>query len=165
MEPRGHLEALGELALASRLRRLADRLMADGVRAYRDAGLAFAPRWFGLFHLLCESPPLSIREAADALGVSHTAVSQTVRELQRARLVSATRDPADARCRRLRPTQRGRELRRELAPLWAAFEASARELATESDSDLLGAVGAFEHALDQRSLRERIGARAPAVDR
>jgi len=160
MAPRRHLEALGDLALASRLRRLADRLMADGVRIYQDAGLPFEPRWFGLFHLLCESAPMSIREAAEALGVSHTAISQAVKELRRSRLVSSTRDPSDGRCRRLAPTERGLALRRELEPLWGAFESSARELADESGSDLVAAVGAVERALDRQPLRERVAARS-----
>jgi DNA-binding MarR family transcriptional regulator len=151
-----HLDRLGALALASRLRRLSDQLMGDIVRIYRHHDLAFEPRWFGLFHLLGERQPLSIREAADALGVSHTSISQTVRELRRAKLLSATRDPRDGRRRRLTLTARGEALLHELEPLWQDCRSGAQDLLDEAGGTLLSVLGALERALDRRSLQRRV---------
>jgi DNA-binding MarR family transcriptional regulator len=150
---------LGPLALGSRLRRLSERLMADGTRLYRDQGLDFEPRWFPLFYLLGQQAPLSITDAARKLGVSHAAVSQTARELQRRRLVSSTRDPRDERRRRLALTQRAHDLLPRLVPIWNDFEAAAEELLAASERTLLTAIEDTEDALEVASLSDRIKAR------
>jgi len=160
--PGQYLESLGPLALASRLRRIADRMTCEVADVYRDQSVTFHPRWFGVFHLLSTSAPVSIREAASCLGVSHTAVSVVVKEMQRARLVSATRDRSDGRRRRLTLSPRGVDLSAALQPLWQSFEVSSEEVLREAGSDLLGALNGLERSLDRRSLSDRIGARVSA---
>ena len=147
---------LGPLALGSRLRRLTDRLMADAVRIYRGQHFTFQPRWFPLFYLLSYRSPLSVSEAAAALGVTPPAVSQTVKELQRRRLVSSTRDPRDERRRRLALTEKARQLLPSLLPLWNDFETGTRALLDDAGPDLLCAVEALEEALDRQPFVERI---------
>ena len=152
-----YLGTLGPLALASRARRLAEKLAAEVARVYRDEGVPFEPRWFGVFHLLAAKAPLSIREAAAELGVSHTAVSQVVRELERAHLVSVERNEHDARCRALRLSSQGRARLSELRPLWADFEAGSRSLLDEIDAgQYLEVVSEIENALDRDPLSERV---------
>ncbi len=153
------LQSLGSLALGSRLRRLTDRMFPDGARVYREQAFDFEPRWFTLFYLLSYRSPLSVREAADALGVSHAAVSQLVRELQRKRLVSSTRDPRDERRRRLRLTEPARAMLPALRPVWNDFETATQALIDDSGHDLLSAIAAFERALDQQGLADRVLAR------
>lgn len=153
------LRELGPLALGSRLRRLMERMVADGTRVYRLQEFDFEPRWFPLFYLLSSRAPVSVGEAANALGVSHVAVSQLVKELQRRRLVSSTRDRQDTRRRRLQLTARARALLPALLPLWNDFEAATQELIDAAGDDLLAAIRATERALDERSFFERIASR------
>jgi hypothetical protein len=56
------LTELGALALGSRLKRLADSLMQDGVRIYETVGSEFEPRWFPVFTYLYRRGPTSITE-------------------------------------------------------------------------------------------------------
>jgi N-acetylglutamate synthase-like GNAT family acetyltransferase/DNA-binding MarR family transcriptional regulator len=148
------LQSLGPLALASRLRRLTERLLPDGARVYREQAFDFEPRWFTLFYLLSYRSPISIGEAADALGVSHAAVSQLVRELQRKRLVSSTRDPRDERRRRLRLTDQARAMLPALQPVWNDFDVATHALT--DGHDLMAALTALERALDEQGLADRV---------
>lgn len=154
------LRELGPLALGSRLRRLSERLSGDAARFYRELGIEFEPRWFPLFHLLSERAPLSVSEAARALGVSHVAVSQTARELQRRRLLSSTRDPRDERRRRLQLTEKGLALLPRLAPIWRDFERATSDLVGRRESGLLAAIDSVERALSLRGFKERLLAAA-----
>jgi 2-hydroxychromene-2-carboxylate isomerase len=67
---------LGELALASRLKRLSERLMRDVSRVYRELDEPFEARWFPLLRALLEESPQGVTQVARALGLTHPAVNQ-----------------------------------------------------------------------------------------
>ncbi|MFT7688506.1 MAG: hypothetical protein ACI9FB_003870, partial [Candidatus Azotimanducaceae bacterium] len=48
------LRDLGALGLGSRLKRLSDQLMQDGIRIYRETGVDFEPKWFPVYYYLSE---------------------------------------------------------------------------------------------------------------
>jgi DNA-binding MarR family transcriptional regulator len=150
------IRRLGMLALASRLKRLSDRLMQDVGRVYRAEELSFEPRWFLVFHQLAGGPPQSVTALAAAVGITHPAVVQAAREMEAAGLVASARDAADKRRRCLALTPRGRRLADALGPVWASIEAATREVADASGVDLLAAIGEIEAALDETPLRERV---------
>ena len=150
------IRKLGLLALASRLKRLSDRLLQEAGQAYRQEGLGFEPRWFLVFHQLAEGPPQSVTGLAAAVGITHPAVIQAADEMEAAGLVASARDADDKRKRRLALTPRGREVAESLRPVWTAIESATREVAGASGVDLLAAIDAIEAALDITPLGERI---------
>jgi DNA-binding MarR family transcriptional regulator len=150
------IRKLGLLALASRLKRLSDRLLQEAGQAYRQEGLGFEPRWFLVFYQLAEGPPQSVTALAAAVGITHPAVIQAADEMEAAGLLAAARDAGDKRRRRLALTPRGREVAESLRPVWAAIESATREAAGASGIDLLAAIDAIEAALDETPLGERI---------
>ena len=151
------LEELGYLAIASRMKRLTDRLLRGGSEAYRSLGLDFEPRWFTLFNLLYTvDSPLSIREAAEALKVSHPAVIQTAQMLMKKSLIRSFQDDEDKRKRRLAITAKGRELGASLAPVWSCFLAAAAELFNTAGVDMLDTIQRVEAELDKEEMGSRI---------
>lgn len=151
------LKELGYLAIASRMKRLTDSLLRGGSEAYRSLGLDFEPRWFTLFYLLYSGDsPLSIREIADALKVSHPAVIQTAQMLARRGLIRSFQDPVDKRKRRLAVTPKGRELGASLAPVWDGFRAAAAGLFQSAGVDMLDAIRRVEAELDKEEMGTRI---------
>ena len=105
---------LEELALASRLKRLSDRLMADMADIYREANADFKPRWFTVFMAVDRGENPTITEIARLLGISHTAVNKIVTDLTEAGLVTKKKDTVDERVFRVELTRKGRDTRREL---------------------------------------------------
>ncbi|MCB1633894.1 MAG: MarR family transcriptional regulator, partial [Xanthomonadales bacterium] len=84
------LDELGELALGSRLKRLADRIMADAAAIYRHLGHDMQPRWFTLLALLYRHGQCNVVEAAERLGLSQPAISQFSQQLVQRGLISST---------------------------------------------------------------------------
>jgi len=146
----------GSLALASRLRRLLERLARDGRAVYRSLDLEFEPSWFPSFHLLSQHSPLSVVEIAEALGQSHPTVIQVVDEMTSRGLIVSRRDSRDRRRRELSLSPSGRALLDRLEPVWRAFAEAGTELTTEDENDFLSSLSKLEQALSRRSMIDRI---------
>lgn len=153
------LREMAELALATRLRRLGERLMRGAAQLYRDLGLDFEPRWFALLHLLCERGPTSVTAASAALGLTHPAVVRLAREMTSNGLLSSSRPRRDRRQRLLRATAKGRVLRQRIAPMLEELTLVMREIFAEAGCDLLADLGRMEDVLDRRELHPRLRAR------
>ncbi|MEZ4388554.1 MAG: bifunctional helix-turn-helix transcriptional regulator/GNAT family N-acetyltransferase [Candidatus Krumholzibacteriia bacterium] len=147
---------LGELALASRLRRLADTLQADVSSIYRDLGVDFEARWFPVLTVLRPVDSLSVTELAARLGLTHQAVSQTARQMIAGNLLADRSDPADGRRRKLALTRKGRLLCNRLETTWQQIRAANRDLLREADIDLLAGLSRLENALAAESMARRV---------
>jgi len=152
----GLVEELGELALATRLRRLADRLQQDVSQVYAEHEVAVRARWFPLLAALSRQAPRSISELARDLGLSHTAINQIAAEMSRAGLVASGRHPSDRRQRLLRLSREGERTVTRLQPLWLEILAATGELTAESGYDVIRVIAAIEARLDERSMVERL---------
>jgi len=149
------LRDIGALAFGSRLKRLSDRVMQDGVKMYRASGLAFEPKWFPVFYYLSKLGPSSIMDIARGLGISHPSVNQIAREMTAANLVAAYKDTNDKRRRVLALTSYGKSEKDAIEEIWRVIEATLVELLDETGVDFLGYIGTVERALDRRSLERR----------
>ncbi|MDX1996370.1 MAG: MarR family transcriptional regulator [Thermoanaerobaculia bacterium] len=147
---------LGYLALASRLKRLGERLQEAVSEVYAEQHLSFRARWFPLLAALARESPLPIARLGTIVGLTHTAIAQIAAEMEAAGLVASVSDPRDARRRPLALTPHGAETLAGLQPLWAAVERATAELVAESGHDLLAAVAAVEERLAVRNAGERL---------
>lgn len=147
---------LGEFALASRLRRLSETMMAEGEELYRDLGISFKPKWFPAFYALSKRSPLAVGELAAELGVSHTAVAKIVAEMQRAGLVRAASDGRGDKRRSLYAlTPAGKRTLKRLKPVWREIGKAAKAILAEAGVDLLSDIERFERAFARRSVVDR----------
>lgn len=147
---------LGPLALASRMRRLAEWLYKDGARIYREQSADFEPRWFPLFYLLKESGSVPVTAAASALGFSHPAINQIAGQMSRRGFLESVKDKKDERRHLLRLTKKGKAVVSSLQPVWADIEAAARDLLTETKGNFLADIGRIEDALNKSGMYERV---------
>ena len=150
------------LGLGTRLRHVLDLLDGDVARVYADIGLdGYRPRFSPVVRALVLLGPASIRDLARAIGVTHSAASQTVTQMARSGLV--TLEPGtDARQRIVRLTGRARELLPVIDAEWAATSAAAADLDAELPVPLGEMLAAILRAVARRPMRERIGAAALA---
>ncbi|WP_433370115.1 MarR family winged helix-turn-helix transcriptional regulator [Streptosporangium sp. CA-115845] len=148
--------------LGTRLRHLLDQLDAGVAAVYTDLGLdGFRPRYTPILRTLAATGPSSIRDLGRAIGVTHSAASQTVAQLAKEGLVTLT-PGADARQRIVRLTARAESLMPLLDKEWAATSAAAAELEAELSYPLSRLVDEALESLSRRPMRDRI---AGAVDR
>ena len=134
--------------------------------ASMDAGIAdiydrlgvrdVRPR-FSMALIFLDDGELTIRELAQEVDVTHSAMSQTVSAMRAAGLVESIPGP-DARSRIVALTPAGRELVPLLRAEWAATEQAIAELESEIPYPLSQVVVDIDAALARRSFADRIQA-------
>ncbi|NJC23707.1 DNA-binding MarR family transcriptional regulator [Arthrobacter pigmenti] len=99
--------------------------------------------------------PMTVRALAGEVGVTHSAMSQTVTEMKREGLISSA-PGADARTREVSLTSKGEDLVPFLEAEWRATEAAFDDLDSELPYSFQQVVKDMADALQRRSFRERI---------
>jgi DNA-binding MarR family transcriptional regulator len=138
------------------LRVLLAAMDRDIGRLYEERALEMVrPRFVMPLIRLGRSGPMTIRQLAAGLHVTHSAMSQTVSALRRDGLVR-TVTGSDARTREVALTAKARELVPFLEAEWRATERAVAELEDEIPYPLSQVVKDIESALEQRSFHDRI---------
>ncbi len=151
------LQTAEELALATRLRRLSDRLFQNVDEAYQAHGHDCEGRWFGVLFLLSRNERMGITELADEIGQTHSAISQLSKKLAAEGLVTSVVDPGDSRRRLLELSSEGRAYVGRLQPMWRSVTAAITRILQDANaSGLLGLIAGVEEQLDQTPLRSEI---------
>jgi DNA-binding MarR family transcriptional regulator len=142
--------------LGPRLRALLEEMDSDVGLALTDLGLRdYRTRYSAVIRLIDRTGPVTIRDVAEELGVTHSAASQTVAEMQRRGLL-ALRPGADARQRQVALTEKSRRLLPAIDAEWAATDAASAALDAELPYPLSTLIDDLAAALKQRRFRDRI---------
>lgn len=150
------IRQLAELALATRLKRLSDRLIGDVGRIYREQGFDFDPRWFALLQLLQQEGSVTVTDAAGMLRLTHPAIVQLSAQLEEAKLISTGKDKNDGRKRNMQLTSKGSDLLKRLTPLLKDIEDANREFLESTGYDVLSIIEKLEKALDEKDMYKRV---------
>ncbi|MEJ3656430.1 helix-turn-helix domain-containing protein [Actinomycetes bacterium KLBMP 9759] len=138
------------------LRLLQSAMDADIARLYAEADLPeLKPSWVMELLRLHARGPMTIRELADSVQRTHSAVSQKVAAMRDAGFVQTTAG-RDARSKRVALTGKAEALAAKLAAEWQATEAAMVELEAELPYPLSRVVADMEEALRRRSFHDRI---------
>ncbi|WP_369392473.1 MarR family winged helix-turn-helix transcriptional regulator [Streptomyces sp. CG1] len=147
------------VAVGTLLRHVLDLLDGDVAKVYEEQGLAeYRPRFSPVVRALLAEGPLSVRDLAAAVGVTHSAASQTAAQMARAGLVTHTPDPRDARRRLVELTPRAHALLPQIEAEWDATVAAMAELDAELSMPLADLLMEVAEAVRRRPFRERIAA-------
>ncbi len=149
------IKELGELGMATRLKRLGDRLSQDVARIYKNRKLDFEPKWFTTMYALYKNETMSIQSLAQSLGFTHPAIIQFVNQMKRKHLVEA-RPGEDKRVNLISLSPKGRETFESIRPLLTDIEEVTSEVINSTGLDMLLLLDRIEETLDQRSIYDRI---------
>jgi len=145
------------------MRHVLELLDGDVAQVYADLGVPdYRPRYSPVVRVLTELGPLSIRDLAGAVGVTHSAASQTAAQMARHGLLTLETG-TDARRRIARLTDRARAILPLIEAEWAATSAAAAELEAELPAALTDVLIQAERAVLARPMRTRIAAAARAL--
>jgi DNA-binding MarR family transcriptional regulator/ribosomal protein S18 acetylase RimI-like enzyme len=158
-----YLASLGKLALGSRLKALSDHFYGAADQVYRALGAPIESRWLPVLRYLWDTGPGTVTEVADAIGQTHSAVSQLTGKLVRAGMVRRTRDPADGRRTVLELTEKAQAALAGLGPIWCAVRRGVSGSLGEHAVILLDAIAACEKVLGDRPVVEAILAEHAAI--
>lgn len=147
---------LAELALATRLKRLSERLSNDVSKIYKESDVDFEARWFLILTLLAKEQLISITEIADSLQLSHPAIIQLVQELTQKKLVKATADKNDGRKRMVSLTLTGKKTLQQIEPVLTSIREENKKWMEEASADILKVLTELEQALDEQNMYQRV---------
>lgn len=146
-------------AVGTLLRHVLELLDGDVAAVYEEQGLAeYRPRFSPAVRALLAEGPLSVRDLAAAMGVTHSAASQTAAQMARAGLVTHTPDPRDARRRLVGLTPKAHALLPQIKAEWSATAAAMAGLDAELSMPLAELLAEVADAVRRRPFRERIAA-------
>jgi DNA-binding MarR family transcriptional regulator/GNAT superfamily N-acetyltransferase len=150
------IKELGELGIATRFKRLGERLSQEVARIYKDRHLDFEPKWFTTMYALYKNDSMSIQTLAQSLGFTHPAIVQFVNQMKKKQLVEARQDKTDKRVNLISLTQKGRETFEAIRPLLTDIEEATSEVVNSPGIDMLTLLDRIEAALDEKGTYDRI---------
>ncbi|NMH79770.1 MarR family transcriptional regulator [Pseudonocardia xinjiangensis] len=127
----------------------------DIAQLYAQRGVPVRTRFSMALIRLHHLGPMSVKELAEQIDVTHSAMSQTVTAMRGDGLVESS-PGSDARTRTVSLTDRGRALVPFLEDEWRATERAWAELETELPYPLTRVVDDIAEALQRRSFLDRI---------
>jgi GNAT superfamily N-acetyltransferase/predicted transcriptional regulator len=147
---------VGKMALGSRLRKLSDRVTEDAAAIYAMYGVELQPRWFPVYYLLSEQGEMPVTAIAMNIGHSHVSVSQIVKEMVRAGIVTEKRDKNDGRKTLVSLSKKGQTISGKIEEQYIDVTAAVESLFAEATYDLWKAMDEVDHLLDKKSLLKRV---------
>lgn len=157
------ISELAELALATRLKRLSERLAHDVNKIYKELDLNFESKWFLVLELLSRRKTLSIVDIAEELKLTHPAIVQFADQMLKAKLITAHKDDKDGRKRMVSLSGNGKKLLQQLAPVLEIVRHENERWLNEADNNLLATLAQLEKSLDERNMYDRIKARMETI--
>ena len=144
------------LSLGSRFRKVGDALYQEAVNIFAEVEVDFKPKWFSVFYSILLKQQASVTELSQYIGISHPAVSQIIKELKKAGLVTSITDKKDERRKAIALSEQGETIAAKLRPVWEAVEKITNEMIIATGYDMIAVMDKFEEQLDQKSLHERV---------
>ena len=151
-----YIRQLGPVVLDHRFRRMTETLLRSAEQIYEARGLPLRARWASTYQLLLAEGPLAVGEIADRLRLTHPGVIGITDEMIAAEIVSAVRDPDDARRRILALTTRGRRMSAELFSIWTELGNAQRKRFAACGCDIMAVLEQVEDGLIERDLPSEV---------
>jgi DNA-binding MarR family transcriptional regulator len=144
------LQNLGALAIAARMKRMSEAIMRSGLEVYRHYGIDFEPKWFPLYYYLSEKGESGIMEIADGLKVTHPAIIQIAKELEKKGLITSKKSKEDARKRNLKLSKKGMELLPNMRKVWEEIREVNLKILNNQETNLLKALEEMENVWSEK---------------
>ncbi len=152
-----YYKELGELVLASRLRKVSERLLTEISEVYKTKAIDFEPGWFHILYLLHQKHEMSIMQIAEVLQMAHPSVIQVSKVMQKNEVIKAYPGKDDKRKRMLALTTKGEDLIEKLIPEWEQIQKAVQQVLNEGEYSkvLFKALDELEENLNSKSLAKR----------
>lgn len=150
--------------MGSRLRWLADVVTRDAAEIYKMYGIDIKPKWFPVLYMLFEGTDYSVTGIAKAIGQTHPSVSNIVKELKAAGLVTDGKSDEDHRSTIVAFTYKGKEMMPRLRRVCDDVESVVRSIESQAADRLWQAIDNWERALSEKSLLKRVEEKKAARD-
>ncbi len=143
-----------EIGIGTRCRRVYERLTLEMDKLYATEGVDMSVREFPIIYSIFCKGPLSLAEIQGLSGLSHSAVSQTVKKLA-AKNILVLKAGDDARSKIVDFSEDGKRLANKLIPIWDNCKLAMQSILDECGTNILDAFADYEQALSRKSFTDR----------
>ncbi|PCI02697.1 MAG: hypothetical protein COB81_04915 [Flavobacteriaceae bacterium] len=145
------LQEMGYMALATRLKRLSDKMTHSGRQMYKELGMDMEPNWFVVFKILQKYPQLSVVEIAKKIHFSHPSVVSMVKKMIASGYLVSRSSPSDMRKQLLVLTPKAHQKLPEFEILWEAGVIGISE--TLKNTNFMEELSDLENAFEKTSFK------------
>ncbi|WP_438994828.1 bifunctional helix-turn-helix transcriptional regulator/GNAT family N-acetyltransferase [Pseudemcibacter sp.] len=147
-------EIFKEIGIGTRCRRIFEMLSIEMDKIYKEEGADIRMREFPILYCLHQKGPLLIADMQKLTGLSHSAVSQTVKKLSSKNYL-LLRTAEDARSKIVVFSDRGEKLISKLIPIWEVAERAMSDVLKNCNHNILDALDDYESELKNNSFTQR----------
>lgn len=149
------LNLSGVITLGSRMKRLSDLLFQQVQEVYDSHCSDFKASWFATLATIKSEKSIDFKTLANKHNVSSSAVSQTIKELEKKELVKVVTG-IDKRSRLITLTPKGEEAITKLGPILLKIQDTLGEMIGDRIDPVINLMDELEDHLRQKTLSERI---------
>lgn len=143
-----------ETGIGTRCRRNFEYLSSEIDKIYKAENVDMSAREFPIVYCVLNRGPLTIANIQHLSGLSHSAVSQTVKKLV-AKDILFLKPGEDARSKIVALTDAGDRLMEKLIPIWARAKDAMKTVLNDCNTNILDAFADYEAALARKSFTQR----------
>lgn len=144
---------LGCLGFTMRLKRLADALIHDGKRMYKELDVDIEPNWYVIFRLLKREGEMSVTEISERIGMAHPSVIALTNKMMKSGYLTSSQCSDDSRRRLLTLSAKAQESLPLLEEIWNAGERGIiKALEGTNTMEILSII---EKRFEEKGFRER----------
>lgn len=143
-----------EIGIGTRCRRNYEILSAEMDKIYKAENVNIRVRDFPILYCISKKGSLSIAHIQKLSGLSHSAISQTVKKLV-AKDLLCLKKASDARRKIVTLTPTGQQLNDRLIPIWDTAKMAMNTVLHENNTNIIDAFADFEEALNRKSFSQR----------
>lgn len=151
-----YMKSLASLSLGSRLKRLSEQLFADVSIIYNEVGLKLNPNYFLLMNLIHQQGAMSITQIAEALAISHPAVSKLASKMIQEGYLIKRPHSTDKRTSNLSLTPQSVHIIAQGAPTWKILKRHLDIIESKQTTPLLASLTEFESTLNKYNLVQNV---------
>ena len=145
----------GALTIASRLKRVSEISSKQVAELYLKHGYEFKPTWFPIMLTLKRGDNIDIQTIATKLRLTHSAISQFVKEISKAGLIKIKLDKVDQRQKRVYLTEKGHDAMTEIVPCLRLIDESLMDILKDDANTLFTILDRLELSLKEKPFARR----------
>ncbi|TDQ23890.1 MarR family transcriptional regulator [Tenacibaculum caenipelagi] len=146
---------MGYIALATRLKRISDKMTHSTRLMYRNLNIDIEPNWYLVLIIVQQNPNISVMEIAESLGFTHQSVITMTNKMIKKEYLQASKDEKDKRKTVFNLNQKAIEILPKIEQIWGYGKEVIYELLNE-DISIIEHLEVLESNLEKASFGERI---------
>ena len=146
---------MGYIALATRLKRISDKMTHSTRLMYRNLNIDIEPNWYLVLIIVQQTPNISVMEIAEKLGFTHQSVITITNKMVKKDYLQVSKDEKDKRKTVFNLNQKAIEISPKIEQIWGYGKEVIYELLNE-DISIIEHLEVLETNLEKASFGERI---------